>query len=788
MKLKRKALSILLTLSLLVTMLVPLASPALAANEYSSLKAPTVEDDGVRELGTVFAHLTAGSLTQGDTVTLRLPSDFIWLQEGSSTAAMTDAMWSGSVSGNAYRYGTVSNYVEVPEQYSGDNNGLSGGGMLEFDMISDKEVKMTVTGVPSSGDDIYFYLYAKRVWVDGGYDGEINVTFDAQTGSGFPGGSAIIGTVSGSGLVSASVDSVDSFSDSDQIALRFTEDREGALEDGDDSIKLKLPSGFVFSSVDGASIIWGGKYRVNGVDKPDLDSAAVLACIHGAGTDELTLDFPNGFETTEAVSVEVKTTISVDDETDAKTGDVVARVSGNSNLNISEGVVGKYGNYDTKIECQDAPTIYAGMTEQKIGNITISESVAESLVDGRTLTLELPANAKWGDLDDDSDKSLDIDITSFPGTDGKTAKFTFNGNSSDAATLTLEDMEVVLEPGVTGDLVVKAGGTAGLSGELTVAKIVSPVKAEAASAPEVKIGSVFEAGDVTITEVAAGAIKDNEWLILDLPQGVRFVSAPKVEVTEGDLKIDEDSVKTQKDGEEDDNQVAVYIDSESATASKIKVSGMKYIVDRTVPEGDIAFKVKGDAVIEVNNPDEVEDYYGTITSGVVKVDGIHAFDVETSGSDAKKVFPKSTTAAKTVSAKVVTPASGGYTGTAAFVIGQTTYKMNEKEMTMDVAPYIKGDRTFLPVRYVANALGVADSNIMWNDADQSVIIIKGERVIKMVIGSNEMLINGTSFTMDVAPEIVDPGRTMLPLRFVAQALGADVQWDEATQTATVVSK
>ena len=788
MKLKRKVLSILLTLSLLVTMLVPLASPALAANEYSSLKAPTVEDDGVRELGTVFAHLTAGSLTQGDSVSLRLPSDFIWLQEGSSTTAMTDAQWTGTVSGSAYRYGTVSNYVEVPQYYSGDNNGLSGSGMLAFEVISNKEVKMTVTGNPSSGDDIYFYLYAKRIWVDGGYSDEIPVTFDAQSGSGFPGGSATIGTVSGSGLVSLSVDSVDSFSDSDQIALRFTEDRAGALEDGNDSIKLKLPSGIVFSSVDGATIIWGGKYRVNGIDQSPLTPADVLKCINGAGTDELTLDFPSGFETTEAVSVEIKTTISVDDETDAKTGDVVARLSGNSNLNMSEGTIGNYGTYETKIECKDEPTIYAGMTEQKIGDIIISESVAGSIVDGRTLTLELPANAKWGDLDEDSDNSLDIDITSFPGTDGKTAKFTFRGDSSDAATLELLDMEVVLEPGVTGDLVVKAGGTAGLSGDITVAKIVAPVKAEAASAPEVKIGSVFDAGDVTITEVAADAIKDNKWMLLDLPQGVRFVSAPKVEVTEGDLKIDEDSVKTQKDGEEDDNQVAVYIDSGSSTASKIKVSGMSYIVDRTVPEGDIAFKVKGEAVIEVNDPTEVENYYGTITSGVVKVNGIHAFDVETSGSDANKVFPMSTTAAKTISAKVVTPAQGGFTGTAAFVIGKTTYTVNDKEMTMDVAPYIKGDRTFLPVRYVANALGVADSNIMWNGADYSVIIIKGERVIKMVIDSPVMYVNGTSFTMDVAPEIVDPGRTMLPLRFVAQALGADVQWDEATQTATVVSK
>ncbi|MEW5898835.1 MAG: copper amine oxidase N-terminal domain-containing protein [Bacillota bacterium] len=48
-----------------------------------------------------------------------------------------------------------------------------------------------------------------------------------------------------------------------------------------------------------------------------------------------------------------------------------------------------------------------------------------------------------------------------------------------------------------------------------------------------------------------------------------------------------------------------------------------------------------------------------------------------------------------------------------------------------------------------------------------------------------MLINGIAVSMDVAAEFVDPGRTMLPFRWAAQALGARVTWDEATQTVTM---
>lgn len=90
----------------------------------------------------------------------------------------------------------------------------------------------------------------------------------------------------------------------------------------------------------------------------------------------------------------------------------------------------------------------------------------------------------------------------------------------------------------------------------------------------------------------------------------------------------------------------------------------------------------------------------------------------------------------------------------------------------------------VPVRFAANAVGVADSNIMWDAAAKKVTVIKGDRVVQMTIGSKVMLINGAAITMDAAPEIVN-GRTMLPVRFLGQALGADFVWDPNAQTVTV---
>ncbi|TEB17725.1 hypothetical protein Psfp_00217 [Pelotomaculum sp. FP] len=787
MKLKRKALSILMTLCFLAAMIVPTATPAFASGDFTPLSAPNVDDGVVTALGGVLVKITAGSLQEGHSINFSLPSDFVWVKASGTDSddVMTGSDWSGTVSGSTYSYGQKAqngNYIEIPEKYAGDNNGLYGVD-LKVKQISDKEISVTVDGEPSSGDEYFLYVYPKKIWVEDGYDGTIDLVATRPNNSGFPKGTVTIGNVTG-GEVAVSVSGEDSFTDSDEITFRVTEDTAGSLSEDDESLIIKLPSGFTWAATGGGdditvsadNIIWGD-------ERAAFLDGITITC----DEDELTIGIEN--ESNEATSFEFDVKINVDDETDAKTGEITAKLSGDSDVTPSELVVGAYGTYDVEITAGDVPTVYAGMLEQAIAPITISESVAESLINGRTLTLELPENARWGALDDDNDSGLRIDLVNFPGKDGKTVKFEFkasNGTgSTDAAELVLDDLEVVLEPGVTGDLVVKVGGTAGLSDELTVAKIVTPITVEATGKPEVKIGTVNEIGEVTISETEAGAINKDEWVVLDLPTGVRFANKPKVEVVEGDLNVDTGSMKSQ----EDDNQMTFYIDGESSEASKIKVSNINYIVDRTVAEGDIVFKVKGSAVADVNDPEEVEDYYGSAdisAAGVISIDSQEAFKAD-SVTGGYAIFSRSGTNASCVNAKVVTPAPEGTSAVATFTIGAATYTVNGNEATMDVAPYLKNDRTFLPVRYVANALGVADANIMWNQDEQSVVIIKGDRVIKLVMNSNIMLINGVPFTMDVAPELVDPGRTMLPLRAVAQALGADVQWDAATQTVTVTT-
>jgi hypothetical protein len=121
-----------------------------------------------------------------------------------------------------------------------------------------------------------------------------------------------------------------------------------------------------------------------------------------------------------------------------------------------------------------------------------------------------------------------------------------------------------------------------------------------------------------------------------------------------------------------------------------------------------------------------------------------------------------------------------------FVVGCTYYYLGPKAESMpmmDAAPYIDSNsgRTLVPVRYLAIALGAI---MYWDAKTQTITITKGNNIISMVIGSTTLTVNGQKQMMDVAPEI-SGGRTYLPAKYVAEALGFTVSWDAGSQTVTV---
>lgn len=107
-------------------------------------------------------------------------------------------------------------------------------------------------------------------------------------------------------------------------------------------------------------------------------------------------------------------------------------------------------------------------------------------------------------------------------------------------------------------------------------------------------------------------------------------------------------------------------------------------------------------------------------------------------------------------------------------IGSRIVNVNNEAVIYDAAPVIRNDRTLVPIRIVTETLG---GKVDWNGVTKEVTLNIDGKEIKMTIGK-------TLEKYGVAPVIID-GRTFVPVRFVADELGATVAWDDATKTVTI---
>jgi len=101
----------------------------------------------------------------------------------------------------------------------------------------------------------------------------------------------------------------------------------------------------------------------------------------------------------------------------------------------------------------------------------------------------------------------------------------------------------------------------------------------------------------------------------------------------------------------------------------------------------------------------------------------------------------------------------------------------------DQPPIVTGGRVLIPLRGVFEQLGAF---VQWNRANNTILATRLGTEVQLTIGSRIAFVNGSQVALDV-PAMVVAGRTLVPLRFVSEAMGAHVQWDPASRTVFVTS-
>jgi hypothetical protein len=108
-------------------------------------------------------------------------------------------------------------------------------------------------------------------------------------------------------------------------------------------------------------------------------------------------------------------------------------------------------------------------------------------------------------------------------------------------------------------------------------------------------------------------------------------------------------------------------------------------------------------------------------------------------------------------------------------------ELNGTLIQFDVPPMVVDGRTLVPMRAIFQALRY---NTSWFEEQQVITAVRGSHRIHMQIGETQMMVNNNAIELEVAPQIIE-GRTLVPLRAIAEAVGAHIHWDADTRTVEI---
>lgn len=120
---------------------------------------------------------------------------------------------------------------------------------------------------------------------------------------------------------------------------------------------------------------------------------------------------------------------------------------------------------------------------------------------------------------------------------------------------------------------------------------------------------------------------------------------------------------------------------------------------------------------------------------------------------------------------------------AAPVAGQSAVRVlvDGDPVMFDQPPIIEGSRVLVPLRGIFEKMG---ATVEWRPASRTVLAARGTTLVELTIGSRIAKVSDRPVTLDV-PALIIRGRTLVPLRFISESLGAQVEWHPAARTVLI---
>lgn len=448
----------------------------------------------------------------------------------------------------------------------------------------------------------------------------------------------------------------------------------------------------------------------------------------------------------------------------ADTGKVEVTVKGDK-IADTDLHVANVTDFGLELKAKETVELTAGKGTKKV-KVQFNELAAGSINENRDVYFEFEG-ATVKEFDKKEFKNDDDEVIAVLTYDAKEEEFqlSFTNKFEDEVLNKFEfEVEIYADVDYTGDVKVIASSRDFDNMEAVVGSVVASTTAKTKEAV-VKVGLNGQvAGEIEITEEKAETFAKGKEIIVKLDadaqaDGIKIRDA-KVEVAEGDVVIDEDSIEI-KNGE-----IRFTIKRESDEASTIKISEIELDVNRLTPEGSYGIVIGGAAISDRNETTNKED---KDNKDERNADVIEVEKFVVVGTKNTEDLPNAAAAKEIV-----------------LTVGSTAYTVNGEAKTADAAAFIDAsNRTMVPVRFVAEEFGKVDFGTI--NGVGTVTIFKDGAVLQFQNGSNIMNKNGINVPMDTQVVIKD-GRTYVPFKYVADGLGIGYSYDAATKSITFTNQ